>query len=233
MGDPIRIVNFARTLINSHYLWGAAGNTPNASDGAFYRPSHVTLAPNSLEPHEPYVFAAQCVTLGTRYVCAGRYKHLTGGRATDSHEPALIQYLDQLRNTLGGEPMWCPFCNYFTPRVCQGDSKVDSRNKIIWGEDCRNMRHFDCIGFINYVISATCFKCQLDISAWLDRTFVKSIDPKAPPVAGDIILRGTDHIGFITEKNTVIQAEDHANGVHERDSYVPDSWSDRFGLILR
>ncbi|HEY3928450.1 MAG TPA: NlpC/P60 family protein [Candidatus Koribacter sp.] len=229
MGDSTRIVNFARTLLNSHYIWGAAGNTPNASDGIGSRTSHVTLAPNSLDPHSPSVFAAQCTTLSTHYVCAGRYRHLQGGRQAGASDWDLNHYLDELRKQ-PSEAMWCPYANYFTPRLVQGDNTIESRGKIIWGEDCRYVRHFDCVGFTNFVITKTCFDCQLDISAYRSKPWLTAIDKAAANVPGDIVFRDNDHIGFLTEKGTVIQAQDAANGVHESETYVPNAWTDRMRI---
>lgn len=231
------IITYARHLVGSHYLWGAAGNHPNHSDGVFYSRNAAFLAHTSLSPSEPCVFTAQCET-GGHYVCAGRPDKCPGARPCDPHDHDLIEYLDHLRDL--SPEFWDPFASNFTPRRCISDEGDAWHNQLLWGEDCRFRRHFDCIHFINYVISKTTkLDVRLNIQSWIGPasgyTDKKPMD--APPLPGDILAKGSHHIGFLDENGYVLQAQDHATGVHNDEKYVPPAnpprpgqWTDRVRL---
>ena len=144
------IIDFARQLKGSHYLWGSGGDTPGGNNGVWYRPQSVTLAPSSLDPAAPAVFAAQCDKDG-HFVCAGRFKKISGGRYAHPADPDLQNYLAGLQN-LQSQDTWQPYYLYFSPRLVQGRN-VSNNGRIVWGQDCRGMRHFDCISFVNCVLS--------------------------------------------------------------------------------
>jgi cell wall-associated NlpC family hydrolase len=224
--NPQSIINFARTLIGSHYLWGSGGSTPGNKDGVWYRQDAVTKAPSSTKPDSPSIFTAQC-NIDGHYVCAGRFDKIRGGRYAKATDADLKTYLAGLAN-LPFEEQWCPYFTSFSPRVVRG-SNVSNDGRIVWGEDCRNVRHFDCISFVNYVLSRkTVAYWSSDIDHYKEAgsqtTKVEMTDPVFP---GDILLRGSTHIGFLCENGRVIQAEDHATGVHEDELYAPTKWTDR------
>src|SRR5580704_11600492 len=80
------LIDLARNQVDSHYLWGAAGNRPGQSDGASYRPSHAQLFPNIPDvdsdtsngakrsiPNVPTLFAAWVDSSDQgKLACAGR-----------------------------------------------------------------------------------------------------------------------------------------------------------------
>lgn len=234
MADRNYIVRVARMYLGAHYLWGAAGARPGRTDGAWYRPGSVTFATPSLEIKDCAVFAAQCTVDGT-YVCAGRYMNIKGGRAADDVDWDLHHYLDGMKNL--PPSAWSPYYTYYTPRRVKGSGVT---HKIVWGEDCRGKRHFDCISFINMVLSdATHSPWHNSISQLRARVgaspkesaklggSLERIDKAAPNVDGDLLFRGDDHIAFLCADGRVIQAQDHAYGVHEREMYHPAKWTDR------
>ncbi len=220
------IVDFARTLIGSHYIWGAAGDVPGKDNGAPYRRSSVQIDTPSLRLDSPSVFAAQChqdQKFG-KFVCAGRFaKPGFGGRYASTTDRDYIDYLEGLKRI--PQAAWQPFYLVYSPRKVQGGN-VSNNGLIVWGEDCRNKRHFDCIGFINYVLSytTTVKNAGFSIKQFRDgQTMTQEIKPmNAARVPGDIVVRGYDHIGFLTEKGGetyVIQAQDHTSDVHEDEKY--------------
>lgn len=218
------IVNQALKLVGAHYLWGAAGNHPGSADGAFYRKSAAILARNSLDPDTPCVFAAQCTPGTYTFVCAGRVDKVPGGRPAYPTDWDLIEYLDKLRGL--SKEFWDPFYSNFTPRVCQTDDAKDKyHGKLVWGEDCRYHRHFDCIHFINYVLSLTIREnWQLNIDGWIKAG--KPIPLNDPVVPGDIVAKDSHHIGFLAgdpHDGYIVQAQDHATGVHRDERYRPIS----------
>ena len=92
------IIQFGRRFIGSHYLWGAAGATPNQQDGAYYRTGAVNLDADAKSNEKPSVFAASCDVDG-HYVCAGNFKEFidqTGGGYTYPSDVNLTKYLDEI-----------------------------------------------------------------------------------------------------------------------------------------
>jgi cell wall-associated NlpC family hydrolase len=221
------IVDFARSLIGSHYLWGSGGDAPGANNGVWYRQTSVSLAPSSLDPASPCVFAAQCDQAG-HYVCAGRFKTIRGGRYANSTDWDLQNYLSGLAGQ--SEDSWQPYYTSFTPRVVRGRN-VSNDGKIVWGEDCRSARHFDCISFVNFVLSQMTKPSWHYSIAQYDANssgVTTSIDLNDAAVPGDILIRNTEHIALLCEDSTVIQAQDHATGVHNNEDYHSIRWTGRW-----
>jgi hypothetical protein len=225
------IVQFGNRFIGSHYLWGAAGARPQENDGAWYRHGSVSLDADAKSNEQPSVFAATCDVAG-HYVCSGNFKHFmnhpdqnngfNGGYAHAS-DKQLTDYLDTLRK-LGSDSFWYPYQSRFTPRVMKGQNLGNDDNKIVWGEDCRYVRHFDCIGFVNFVLSLTTgHKWAYSIQQYQGgMTGATSVPFDDPPEDGDILVRdgqGEGHIAFLRADGQVLQAEDHSSSVHAESTY--------------
>lgn len=225
MANRQLIIHAARKHLGAHYLWGSGGARPGVSDGAWYRAGDVDLQSPSLNPSSPAVFAAVCSKDGV-HVCAGRYLGIQGGRQTSRDAVDLKSYLDSLSKL--PQTMWLPYYSYFSPRNVVGHT-IDDAPKIVWGEDCRGTRHFDCISFINYVLTeSTQPFWSADIKQMhLPQSGTVSVDMNATPVDGDILFRGNQHIAFLCANGRVIQAEDHSHGVHENEKYHAVHWSER------
>jgi hypothetical protein len=235
------IVQFGRRFIGSHYLWGAAGATPNEQDGAHYRPGSVNLDADAKSNEKPSVFAATCEVDG-HYVCSGNFRQFiteTGGGYTYPSDTNLTKYLDELRK-LPSKSYWYPYKSRFTPRVMKGKNLDTDDNRLVWGEDCRYVRHFDCVGFVNFVLSLTTNqKWAFNISHYAagNMTGATSVPLDSPPVDGDILVKNTEHIGFLCADGTVLQARDHASSVHNGEAYsamqdknnkIQLAWTGRF-----
>lgn len=225
------IIDFARQLKGSHYLWGSGGDSPLDANGVFYRPRSVTYATPSTDITAPMVFAAQCDMDG-HFVCAGRFKKIPGGRYGYPLDWDLGNYLYNLQS-LPSPSMWQPYFGHFSPRVVQGRN-VSNNGRIVWGEDCRGIRHFDCISFVNFVLSATTKpNWGYSIEQYNNNTsgLTTEVDLTDPATPGDILLRNVEHIALLCENNFVIQAQDHATGVHEDEQFVAGSWTARFRVL--
>lgn len=249
------IILVARKFVGCHYLWGAAGARPGSRDGADYRPGGVTLDRPSLDPSSPCLNAAICSqnATGEVYRCAGRWRKAPHGRITDPRDDDLVEFLSRFRAEGWGVYMAgyqdekrAHYLN-LTPRKVLGSnvSEYDGGGQPVWGEDCRWIRHFDCIGFINYVLDETTsapygtYKVKakdgtlkdVQVQGWSNDIagWVKSAQPiplTDAPVPGDILFRrhadgGWGHIAFLGGDNKVLQAEGAAYGVHDHMTYLP------------
>ena len=198
----------ARAQIGCHYVNGAAGNTPGMNDGAWYRPSAVKMYPNSPNPQGadgkdgrrvPIIQAAYCTIRGF-CVC--------GGRSAISSVKAL------------------PIGDYDAEEIILDDykwprpDKFITSTKTIHGESCEGIRHFDCIGLVNWCLAEVAKKDQLGIEG-LAKKKQKAIDDGktlltlADVRAGDLLVKGITHIAIATGDNTVVEASGYTRGVKE------------------
>jgi len=208
-----------------HYLWGSSGEHPGVNDGAGYRDFPVGWETNELDkPEKTIVRAAFCAVDGRR-VCTGRYGTFPGCRTFSAKDKDLLDYLNQVRakRDLGVKPeSWPAFFGSYTPRLAnwKNDDNVMVYEQI-WGQDCLGRRHFDCISFINYVLlkqgAAQSKDGQLDIKWYINNLEDAS---KQEPMPGDIVVRGTHHIGMLAEKRIVVHAFQSTDGVI-REAYEP------------
>jgi hypothetical protein len=248
MADPLavreRIIELATDFADEgcHYLWGACGATPNGNEGSRHRPNAVRLVnPAWTDPANPAIFAACCSVDGMN-VCAGRYDEsnggIEGGRTANSWDPDLVTYLSEL-DALDVES-WEPYFDYFTPRMVIEKGKAPY---LVWGEECRDVRHFDCVGLVNYCYDTAMAEM---VPQWADRHWHLSIAQYNDPIsgtypvsdgsliAGDILTRGNHHIGLYVGEGdgspgnpgTVVQAEQTSTGLQVRD-YVSPTWDAR------
>jgi hypothetical protein len=242
MGPEVgsKVIAVARGLIGSHYINGAYGATPGGYDGCPCRPGGINLIadPNRLDPTRAAtanknlaVLAAE-MSIKKYCVCAGNYSSMSprGGDAVADGD--LLAYLASLK----GRPpaTWQKYKTHYTPRRAFGPGAGpggDLNGKLVLGQSCAGIRHFDCVGFISYCYwKATGNVVQLDISAWRNPkmggtvfNFKDEKDTKGeiirrackPPglMDGDIIIKADHHIAFVTAQGTIYQAEDTDIGV--------------------
>jgi|GEM_PF-3210003 len=236
-----RLIATAREQVGAHYLWSAAGNTPGNKDGASYRPQKAALHPNipNLDTFDfekpnapdakkfgiqaPMLFAAFADTSDFgRLACGGRPLVIDtpfaleemGGKANLAKALALkwkALTADQLKELSENAANPSAF-RWPRPNSSLGNNSARS---TIWGESCVDVRHFDCIGFINWCLSTTLNKpVQYGIPNFLAKTVGTSI-PIGSAQACDILTIGATHIGWVTEEKTAIEAMDVLNGVIE------------------
>jgi hypothetical protein len=244
----LAIVGEASTHQNAHYLWGAVGNTPGNQDGAKYRPGAAQWNPNEIkDPHSISVWAARANIQGL-HVCCGRFNKALGGISggRDDVLPTdwdLLHYLEQLKDLVSKNQSdwnWPPYFEHYTPRYAQWGAngrtdtgkKEDISRKLVWGEDCRDIRHFDCIGFVNYVLAAChvsimgnqsdetgCMAAQKEIGYYYKYETIES----GIGWPGDIVTRNHEHIGILDGKGMVINAAESQSAVLIQ-HYFEDTW---------
>jgi cell wall-associated NlpC family hydrolase len=230
----------------AHYVWGSAGATPGGQEGSRMRPGAVDLVqPQSTDAANPAVFAA-CCRVENYYVCAGRYDPdrggIEGGRRWNQGETDLEAYLSELRGQ--PEDEWEPYFDVYSPRRVV---KAGKPGDIVWGEDCRDRRHFDCVGFVNYLYDAALAELT---TRWAGKPWSMSIAQyKAESglgataavsggslMEGDILTIGNHHIGLFAgdgdgstdNPGRVVQAADTEMGVIVGD-YKPQ-WDGMYRL---
>ena len=216
----------------AHYVWGSAGATPGGAEGTRRRPGDVFLEPARLAPGSPSVFAAACSVSG-RHVCAGRYQNevLGGGRPAAADDADLVAYLASLEDR--DETEWEPYYELYTPRVT--DSGL-----IVWGEDCRGRKHFDCVGLINWCAENAVdrrYPISYEISQWASNiSGTKAVLLTEEIMHGDILIRSEPpdhpfcHIGMLaidplTGFQGVVEAASSELGVIKTEGYNPERWT--------
>jgi cell wall-associated NlpC family hydrolase len=196
-----RAVALARDQVGCHYVWGGAGNMPDQSNGAYYRTSAVHMHPDDLGPgrrgyeparRQPILYAAWCRVDGDK-VCAGR-----------SALPAVQVMPDGTK--LNASPI-NPDA-YRWPRP----SGTINGTQVVYGECCIGIRHFDCIGLINWVVSSVAKPTHHGIATIINATTAVDFSQVQ---AGDILTINQTHIGIATGAGTVVQAQGTATGVVE------------------
>lgn len=266
-----RIVEIALGLVGSHYLNSAYGATPGGNDGASCRPGGVQLIadPKRLNPvkqakkeDDLAVLAAQTSFTRTKEdkttedkttdkkkqipvycVCGGNYESCNGRVATP-FDADLKLYLESLK---GLPPMaWNNCYGSYTPRRVYGPApNGDIGGKLVWGQSCKGIRHFDCIGFISYCLSkATGNRAlQCEISQWRtpgmpmvgSKVYHLSANKPEALMDGDILVQADHHIAWVAANGTIIQAADTHLGVHANSRFdlaKPGNWTHLVRLPL-
>lgn len=239
-----RVIAIARGLVGSHYINGAYGATPGSNDGCPCRPGWIALIAdeNHLKPERNankqanLAVNAATMTIKTYCVCAGNYALPgSGGSTTTESAPDLVAYLNSLK---GVQPSsWPNYNGRLTPRRTfgPGQNGGDGGGRLVWGQSCKGIRHFDCVGFISYCYwKASGAVVQLDIGAWRRPGGGKQVfDLKAGerPTAlmdGDILIKQDHHIGFVSAAGTIIEAQDSHLGVCSAPGFklaAPGTWT--------
>jgi hypothetical protein len=234
-----RLIKKARLQAESgaHYLWSTAGNNPGKNDGAWYRPGKAQLHPNlpdlvndqsrnaaaaKYNVHTPMIFTAYANTSDFGLLaCGGRAAIFTAPLAladmdSDIHKALSLKWKsltdDQIQELKrnSANPL-----NYRWPRPNSSLSNNSTTHSTLWGESCIGSRHFDCIGFINWCLSETLGKSiQYGIPNFVAKNVGAQI-PLAKAEACDIVTIGSQHIGWVSDNKTVIEAKDVVSGVVE------------------
>jgi hypothetical protein len=247
-----KVIAVARSLIGSHYINGGCGATPGASDGCPFRPGGIALIadpgrlnPNMVSPanRNLAVFAAE-MFIKDYCICAGNYTSFPGGRTASPTDDDLVNYLA----TLKGQPTesWENFYEQYTPRRAFGPGPGGGLGgKLVWGQSCKGIRHFDCVGFIAFCWwKASGNALQLDISAWRRPDSSRTVynlrtttddqgndvapNPPASLMSGDIIVKADHHIAFVDSNGAIFEAQDTDLGVRSTGHFSagsPGEWT--------
>lgn len=210
-----QIVQLARRQVGEHYLWGGRGEIPGVGTGCSLPARNVRMAPDSFDPNAPIVRTA-IHPLFNAY-CAGRWGAKPGGRAFGPRDTDLLSYLEKQKFK---PPETVQDYFGFTPRKVSGGQYTDTA--LVWGEPCNGKRHFDCVGFLNWILSNAFSRAFVwDISDYRTKYASQGLDliadrfnPQSQKLLpGDIAVSGTEHIGFVLSPNELVEAMDARDGV--------------------
>lgn len=172
-----RILDVAQrqALDGAHYLWGANGDMPSVGGPIGYAawvmskdsttPEHtiadttfcaainyVPVDERGVGPPAPFVCAGRCFAVGNRWAAIIP-------KASASTNKNLVGFIDRWQSTPDAQYHWGVD---LTPRKIRGQGPGEpmaygSANPhldgvLVWGEGCNETRHFDCWGFVNWVI---------------------------------------------------------------------------------
>jgi hypothetical protein len=238
----LAIVQLARSFVpRAHYLWGTAGNTPGSGDGnaGGGKMSAATMRAPGLSPSEQ----DRDKVLG---VCMAVQPHFDGyntcaGRSRGKGAAALEPFLEACRQKLDGgqtdQTTWpgggggalFPRKYYFRGELAAGGA-------VVWGESCAGVRHFDCVGLVNYCYAKHWYRGAFG----LDIPFFRNPQSGTVPLTGsgdlmdaDILVKpGNGHIGMLFRNGqawSVVQAESTEIGLTDTAVFDAKQW-DRFRM---
>ncbi len=229
--------------LGGHYLKGADGAIPDNPGSGLVR----TL---SIDEDLTIPNLAVHATKNSWGVCRGRYKKVSGRKFAKGDGPEgdrdfhLPKYLEDLEKTILPSWFWPSFRG-------TGLFPRNDGGYLYLGEDCRGKRHFDCEGFIAWVLVKALGKDKgiwrqgvgwyqgggkgkLDVYKYIGGGTYKHADgrtlSKNQILNGDILIRkpnstGGEHIAFACEKgNAVLEASGRDRGV-VCSTYHPD-WTE-------
>jgi cell wall-associated NlpC family hydrolase len=139
-----KVIEIAQSMLGCHYLWGAAGAEPDKHNGMPGRPGAVVL----FDPAK-HKGAAKGDVMNHVAVCQVQGFNTCAGRAWKLNPPGT--YIADPRRKLTDDEMAkeTEELSYRTVYKSYGGG----RKGTILGERCEDIRHFDCVGFVNYCLS--------------------------------------------------------------------------------
>lgn len=181
MGNPVRtnagqtmtvrqqILSVAKQLADegAHYLWGGNGEIPNSQNIHLFAPPILT---NDINQEIAFCAARKSVE-GQPFVCSGRCLAVNNGRDPTVPNPGSDQrFIAFLAKYVDASGKIAPQTNWGTeltprkvlgsgagePMQYTGTGPVSYAGKIVFGEGCDDTKHFDCYGFVNWVVERVC-----------------------------------------------------------------------------
>lgn len=253
-----QIMHLAKHLAEqgAHYLWGAEGQTPSSQHPYYF--ASVTVSRDPAAFRSTTFGAASLNVNGEPFVCAGRCfavstpaAAIIANAATDKR---LREFIDAyhkspfspytypgrltprlIRGTGDGEPM-----DYTksTPQTKASHGHLDQT--LVWGEACNGKPHFDCGGFVRWVVRQVCAVSIAGISAnptqknQVGQPMGRKLGPNDTVMKADILVYN-GHVALATgdpalpyrttTRYTVAQADCATNGVNFGQQHDQDNTS--------
>ena len=167
----------------AHYLWGAEGLRPSSKAPHYFAPRAVSLD-KSARASTTFAAAQHFDQDAQRFVCAGRCFVVSSPANAIIANPASDNKLEAfIKNCIDKhlEPWNCH--EKLTPRLILGTGDGEPRDynesteytkrkqghldkTLVWGESCNDKLHFDCGGFVRWVVSQVCAMSIAGISKY-------------------------------------------------------------------
>lgn len=206
-----------------HYLTESAGAVPGESDR--WRGRSVRLAESADWSELGIHTAVYQSGAGGRgpMGCAGRYSHAEVNGIVIPPRTALEQEVRDYLEANSALPFdqWPKFQGRGFPRKAWNQER--RQYFYVVGEDCRNKKHFDCILFVNWVISEVMGRpITFNDRQWQNpRVAPVSVSDRSELVArdmmaGDMVLRdggSINHMAFCDGEGNLVEAAGAASGV--------------------
>jgi cell wall-associated NlpC family hydrolase len=238
------IVKMARSFVSTaHYLWGTAGNEPGSANGNVGggKISAATLRDASLDPKETTrdkVLAA-CTAAQPLFdgynTCAGR-----SGRYSET--PDLETFLkvrqEDINKGKTDQTNWEGAGSHkkLFPRKYYFRGALQKNGVVIWGESCVGVRHFDCVGLVNYCYAKHWYQAVfgMDIAAFRNSSCgTIQVTNDQDLMDADILIKpGNNHIGMLYQVSNnwfVVQAVGTETGVTDTEPFTAKAW-DRYRM---
>ena len=219
-GSRETMIRIAREQIGAHYIFGGFGNKPDFQDPHCIPNRYgrrVRLLPNENDT----IYAASTVLGGNQKICCGRrsqvaaWQTYTGEVPPDPTSEQRSAGIESAQNVSFPRP----------------DDEPGATT--IYGESCVGKRHFDCLGFLSWLIWRTSGRfVNHKVKTWSTQnpagtTTIHGFVHNRPETyqglrPGDILIRYRvpqdgiiGHIGVVSGRNTVIHARGKNLGVQE------------------
>jgi hypothetical protein len=268
------IIALARSFVagiydgrKAHYLWGTAGNRPGKADGnpgggkaasgVMCRPANLPKDSANIGDPRKLNWTRMATTSVMGYnTCAGR-------SSMYNYNGNLKTYLDQANKLIasrgGIENVWTTEWvgdgpNDLHPRVYYWKGAVQEEGKIVWGETCDDVPHFDCVGFVNY-----CYAYHLnykdfggEIAWWADTeakgAMCKEIKEATDVKDADVVIKKDPQTGELSHiamvymdgrDQKIVQAQGTAIGLNDDTPYNSGEWfkrvrmSDQYLVVMK
>jgi hypothetical protein len=240
------IVDLARTFVPAaHYLWGTAGNEPgkgNGNAGGGGKQMAARMRDYGLDRQETAqqkvlaVCTAACV-IGGYSTCAGR-SSLYDQLEVNALTAFITSCQDAIAKGNTDQSAWSgagPNKNLF-PRKYYWQGALQNMGTVTWGESCAGVRHFDCVGLVNYCYARHWYQTNfgLDIAAYRNANQgTTEIDDSNDLMDADILVKsGNHHIGMLYSKGNdwfVVQAYGTTKGLTDDERFNSSLW-DRYRM---
>ena len=236
------IVDLARSFVrDAHYLWGTAGNVPDQANGnpggGKLKAALLRAASLDVNEQERNKVLGVCMavqpTIDGYNTCAGRSLRYTNADL-NTYVEARKADIAAGRNDQTAWPGAQPRNIY--PRKFHFRGAIQNSGQVVWGETCVGVRHFDCVGLVNYCYARHWYKPNFGLDIVAYRNSIQGTAPVTNAndrMDADILIKSANqHIGMLYKSGEVwlvVQAADTKIGLTDTEVFDPAAW-DRFRM---
>jgi len=238
------IVDLARTFVAAaHYLWGTGGNEPGQANGnpGGGKTAAAKLRDYSLNAGETARDKVLAVRTAVQPTFDG-YNTCAGRSSRFSETPDLNAFVTSCQDAIAkgktNQTSWdgAGAGKNLFPRKYYFRGNIQNAGNVTWGEACDDVRHFDCVGLVNYCYAKHWYQPNFGLGISLFRNAnqgTTEINDAKDLMDADILIKpGDGHIGMLYQGSAgwyVVQAVGTAKGLTDTDRFDAANW-DRFRM---